>query len=94
MEEEYNENKYKDIIKEALRNVTQELVIRIGDDHYLTYVHDVQFHDGKMHIDWSTPHEEEKEILFPHVQRALIAQFNFEEAKPWYIRFLDIFKRK
>lgn len=95
---EIDDNTYKEVIKEALSDIMQEMAIRIGDVHYIVYINDIQYHEGKLHLDWSTPHRDEKEMLFPYVQEAIIAQLKEGaetiKPQPWYKRFFELFKRK
>lgn len=95
--EEINEDTYKDVINDALKNVQTELVIRIDSENFLVFINDIQYHDGKVVLDWSTPHEDMKEELYPHVKNAvqvMYNQTNIEIEKSFFRRFLDLFKRK
>ena len=92
MEEEYNENKYKDVINSALKDVLQEAIIEHNGEKYLVFIHNIQYDNGNLILDWSTPHEEDKELLYPMV--CSMVKLQLGEFKPsLWDRFLSIFKR-
>lgn len=88
---DFDENSYKEIIDSALKTVKQELLIQIGNEKYLVFIHDLTAKGNQIFIDWSTPYEEEREMLLPHVEAAIKAQIDQNKKKPWWVR---LFKRK
>ena len=71
------ERSYKDVLEDALRGVKQELMILVDGKPFITYIHDLQVVDNKIHIDWSTPHDEteiDRDELFHCVQQAINVQ--------------------
>lgn len=75
---ETEERNYRNVIDDALKDVKQELVILVDGVHYLTYIHSVYYDtNGKIILDWSTPHDEteiERAVLLKHVESAIHAQ--------------------
>ena len=74
---ETKERNYRDVLDEALKDIKQELVVLVDGEPFIAYIHDLTYNEGRVHIDWSTPHSEEeimKDELFKHVQAAIQAQ--------------------
>lgn len=89
---EVDENTYKEVLSNALKDVLQELLIRDGDDQYLVYIHDIQYRNNQVIIDWTTPHDDvDKDKLFLLVQNAVKAQIG-DIKLSFFDRLLNFFK--
>lgn len=72
-----NFEKSHSIIKDAMKNVIQEIVIKLEDgSSHLVYITGLNIEDGKVSIDWSTPSEDMKEVIGPHVEECIKKQIN------------------
>lgn len=91
--EDYNENKYKEVISSALKDILQEAIIFHEGEKYLVFVNNIQYHDGNLILDWSTPHEEEREMLYPLVRSMVESQIGRFEPSLWD-KFLSLFKKR
>lgn len=68
------EQKTNDVISESMQDVIQELlIIDESDVSHLVYIHHIDYKEGKMQIEFSTP-DENKEALKPLVHAAMMAQ--------------------
>ncbi|QPB12321.1 hypothetical protein [Providencia phage PSTCR6] len=71
-----------DIIKEAVKDVLQEILIIIDDKPHLVYIHSMDIKDGKIDFSYSTLSELPKDELIPHIQNAIIQQIEEQKVKP------------
>lgn len=64
------------IIQEAMSTVIQEMVIKLDGREHLVYIHSVDISPkGEVNISFSSPDEEMRDTLYPHVMNCLKAQF-------------------
>lgn len=62
-----------ELIQEAMKDVIQELiVIDNKGEHHMIYVHGIEYNNGKIAIDYSTPSD--YDYVFPYVQDAIRLQ--------------------
>lgn len=88
-----NLNDAQMLIKKAMENVKQELLIidKSGKSH-LVYIFDAHIHDGKLHVDYKAVNENDE--IHQLVHEAMNAQINQimkedkekEENEPWWKR--------
>lgn len=68
------EQKTKNVLAEALKDVKQELlIIDEKDVSHLVYIHNIKWSNRGLEVEFSTP-EENKEALSPLVHDAIYAQ--------------------
>ena len=70
-------NKSFDIVKDAMKNVMQEMVITLEDDTaHIVYIHNIDFDqkDSNIIVDFSTLSENRKDDIYPHVVACIEAQ--------------------
>lgn len=64
------------MVKEAMKDVKQEMVIVLDGEHHLVYIHNINIEkSGQVTIDFSTPSEGMKDMLLPHVEACLKQQY-------------------
>lgn len=67
--------KSHDIIKEAMKSVIQEIVIQLEDGtSHLVYLHSLDINNNEVTIEFSTPSESMKDVLYPHVEACVKSQ--------------------
>lgn len=74
-------NQSLDVIKEAVKDVLQEILIIIDDNPHLVYIHSMDIKDGKIDFSYSTLSELPKDELIPHIQNAIIRQIEEQKVK-------------
>lgn len=74
-------NQSLDVIKEAVKDVLQEILIIIDDNPHLIYIHSMDIKDGKIDFSYSTLSELPKDELIPHIQNAIIRQIEEQKVK-------------
>ena len=74
-------NQSLDVIKEAVKDVLQEILIIIDDMPHLVYIHSMDINDGKIDFSYSTLSELPKDELIPHIQNAIIRQIEEQKVK-------------
>ena len=70
------------LIQEAMKTVIQELIIVDEEgEHHIVYIHNVEYDpDTKgIMVDYSTPSD--RDVVYPHVIKALTAQIKEAEEK-------------
>ena len=78
-----------DIIKKAMKNVIQEIVITLEDDSaHIIYLHkfEVDSETGAVSIDWSTPSSDRKTELEPHLEKCLEMQISAFKDNPNHMK--------
>lgn len=64
------------IIQEAMSTVIQEMVIKLDGKEHLVYIHSLDISPtGEVNISFSSPDEEMRDTLYPHIMNCLKAQF-------------------
>lgn len=63
------------IIREAMKDVKQEILIKLedGSDH-IVYIHDITINSNSVSYDFSTPSEDRKDELTKHVEHIIQLQ--------------------
>ena len=75
-----------DVIREAMKDVIQEMVIKIDDEPQLVFIHKLHINtDGKVEFEFSTPSEKNKDALIPHIENCIKIQIEelTEDSKKW-----------
>lgn len=68
-------NESLDLIKKAMKDVVQEMIINLGDGtSHIIYVHKISYLNGEISVDFSTLSDERKDELWPHVEACVRAQ--------------------
>jgi len=71
------ERTYREVLDDALKDVLQEMVIMIDNNHFIVYIHDISYNGTDISINWSTPHDEteiSRQVLFDHLKEAVKIQ--------------------
>ncbi|ANM46552.1 head vertex assembly chaperone [Morganella phage vB_MmoM_MP1] len=68
------------IIKEAMDDVLQEMVIIIDDEPHLVYIQSLDINNGKVEFTFSTLSDIPRDVLIPHIENCIKAQI--EQFKP------------
>lgn len=76
MEERDLFDKSLNLVKEAMKNVLQEVLIVLPDKtSHIVYITDLKAKDdGGIEVGFNTPSEDRKEELYPHVVNCIKAQ--------------------
>lgn len=80
-----NMDKAHELIKESMGRVKQEILIRTDDGDYIVYIQDISMKpNGEVSIEFSTPNEDMKDILYPHVVQCIKNQIEeYTKERRW-----------
>lgn len=68
-------NKSLDLIRKGLKNVKQEMIIKIDDQYHIVYINNIGIDEnGECYIEFSTPDESMKDELYVHVEKCVKLQ--------------------
>ena len=80
-----------DVIREAMGNVIQEMIIILDGEHHLVYIQKLKISKkGKVEFEFSTADESKKEALIPHIENCIKIQIEefIKENKTWKLSSL------
>lgn len=64
------------LIKESMKDIKQEMVIILDGENHLVYIHEINIDKtGKIEFKFSTPSEDKKEELLPHIEKCIQLQY-------------------
>lgn len=91
-----NTEEAHNLIKEAMKDVKQEMVILLDGENHLIYIHSINIDKkGQITFDFSTPSNDKKDVLIPHIEQCIKAQYqdyiHQEKHKKW--KLLKLFSR-
>jgi hypothetical protein len=79
-------DKSLDIIKEAMSDVMQEMVIIIDNEPHLVYIQSLDINRGQVEFTYSTLSDVPKEELVQHIENCIKAQIKNIESKTFLQR--------
>lgn len=86
-------NESLSIVREAMKDVKQEMIIIIDGVHHIVYIHDISMpKTGEIAVDFSCL-SEEKEVLWPHVVECVKIQINELKGKHTKWKLSNLFSR-
>ncbi|ASD52018.1 head vertex assembly chaperone [Pseudomonas phage PspYZU05] len=94
IESEQDKDKSLEVIKEAMSNVIQEILITLEDGTtHMVYVMALDATDKGIKVEFNTPSKDRKDELAVHVEKCIIAQINSvtkQRRKSWLKSFFRI----
>lgn len=81
------------MVQDAMKNIKQEMVIKIGEEHHIVYITDIIItHDAGIAISYNTLDESKRDELYPHIEKCVRMQIEeLMQANKSQNRFEDYF---